>query len=75
MPGEGTRNEAIWWKLVEDLVTNFNEFRTQIFSPSDLMYYDESILRCSGQGGHWCCTLALNVRSYTDVIHIYGKDY
>ena len=45
MPGEGTRNEAIWWKLVEDLVTNFNEFRTQILSPLDLICADEYISR------------------------------
>ena len=40
-------------KFVEDFVTNFNEFRTKLFSPSDLICADEYILRWYGQGGHW----------------------
>ena len=42
---EGTIHEDNWWKLVEDFVTNFNEYHAQIFSPSDPVYYDESISR------------------------------
>ena len=40
--GEGTIHEAHRWKIVEDFVTNFNEYRTQLFSPSDLILADES---------------------------------
>ena len=46
-------HEAHWWKLVEDLVTHFNEYRTHIFSPSDLICADDSISRWYGQGGNW----------------------
>ena len=41
--GEGTNHESHRWKLVEYFVTNFNEYHTQIFSPSDLICADESI--------------------------------
>ena len=30
--GEGTIHEAHWWKIVEEFVTHFNEYRTQLFS-------------------------------------------
>ena len=50
--GEGTMHEAHWWKLVEDFVTNFNEYHTQLFSLLNLICTDESILRWYGQGGH-----------------------
>ena len=53
MQGEGTRNEAHWWKLVEYFFTNFNEYRTQLFSPLDLICADNFILWRYGQGGHW----------------------
>ena len=53
MRDEGTIHEAHWWKLVEDFVIHFNEYRTHIFSPSDLICADESILRWYGQGGNW----------------------
>ena len=43
--GEGNIHEAIWWKLVEELVTHFNEYRTQILSPLDLICADEYISR------------------------------
>ena len=46
-------HEAHWWKLVEDCVNHFNEYRTQLFSPSDLICADESILPWYRQGGHW----------------------
>ena len=36
-----------------EFVTPFNEYRTQIFSPSGLICADESILWWYGQGGHW----------------------
>ena len=44
---------AHWWKLVEEFVTNFNEYCKRIFSTSDLICADDSILRWYGQGGHW----------------------
>ena len=50
---EGTSHEAHWWKLVEDSVTNFNKYRTQIFSPSNVICADESISWRYGQDGHW----------------------
>ena len=50
---EGTIHEAHQWKLVEDFVATFNEYRTHIFSPSYLICDDESILRWYRQGGHW----------------------
>ena len=51
--GEGTSHEAHRWKIVEDFATHFNEYRTQLFSPPDLIYSDESISRWYRQGGHW----------------------
>ena len=51
--GEGMSHEAHWWKLVEDFVTNFDEYITQLFSPLYLICADESILRWYGQGGRW----------------------
>ena len=51
--GEGTIHEAHCWKLVEDSVTHFNEYCTQLFSPSDIICADESISRWYVQGGHW----------------------
>ena len=53
MQDEGKSHEAHWQKLVEDLVTNFDEYHTQPLSPSDLICADESISRWYGQGGHW----------------------
>ena len=41
---EGTIHEAYWWKLVEDSVTNFNEYLTQLFSPSYIICAYQSIL-------------------------------
>ena len=41
--GEGTSHEAHWWKLVEEFVTNFNEYHTQLFYPLDLICADDSI--------------------------------
>ena len=36
-----------------EFVTHFNEYRTQLFSPSGRICADESILWWYGQGGHW----------------------
>ena len=46
--GEGTSHEAHWWKIVEYFVTHFNEYHTQLFSPSDIIWADESISRWYG---------------------------
>ena len=43
MRDEGTIHEDHCWKLVEYFVTHFNEYHTQIFSPSDSICDDESI--------------------------------
>ena len=43
MRDEGTVNESHLWILFEDFVTNFNEYRIQLFFPLDLICYDESI--------------------------------
>ena len=48
-----TSHEAHWWKLIEDFVTNFNEYCTQLFYPLDLICADESISWWYIQGGHW----------------------
>ena len=51
--GEGMSHESHRWKIVEDFVTHFNEYRTQLFSPLGLICADESISQWYGQGGHW----------------------
>ena len=43
--GEGMSHDDHRYKLVEDFVTHFNEYYTQLFSPSDIICSDESILR------------------------------
>ena len=53
MQGEGKSHEAHWWKLLEDFVTHFNEYRTKLFSPSNLICADESISQWYRQSGHW----------------------
>ena len=55
-----TSHEDHRWKLVEYFVTHFNEYRTQLFSPSDLICADESISRWYGHGGH-CINLGLPI--------------
>ena len=50
---DGTSHEDHWWKLNEDFVTHFNYYRTQLFSPSDLICADDSISGWYGQGVHW----------------------
>ena len=42
--GEGTSHEAHRWNIVEEFVTDFNEYFTQLLSPSDIICADESIL-------------------------------
>ena len=49
---EGTSHEAHQWKLVEDFVTNFNKYHTQIVSSSDIICAAVSISRGYTQGGH-----------------------
>ena len=50
---EGTIHKTHQWKFVEDFATHFNEYCTQIFSPSDLICADESISQWYRKGGHW----------------------
>ena len=40
---EGKSHEAHFWKLVEEFVTRFNEYLTQLFYPLDFICSDESI--------------------------------
>ena len=40
---EGTIHDNHWWKIVEAFLANFNEYRTQLFSPSYLICADECI--------------------------------
>ena len=53
MQYEGTLHEDHRWKPVEEFVTNFNEYHTQLFSPSYLICDDEYKLRWYGKSGHW----------------------
>ena len=46
-------HEAHRWKIVEDYVTHFNEYRIQLFYPSYIICDNESISRWYVQGGHW----------------------
>ena len=62
---EGTIHEAHWWKLVEDFVTHFNEYRIQILSPPYLICADESIPRWYGKGSH-CINLGFSLYVATD---------
>ena len=50
---EGTSHEAHQCKLVEEFLTNSNEYHTQLLSPSDLICANKSISRWYGQCGHW----------------------
>ena len=50
---DGKSHGDHWWKLVEEFVTDFNQYRTQLFYPLDLIYADDYISRWYGQGGHW----------------------
>ena len=46
-------HEAYRWMLVDDFVSNFNDYRRTNFGPSDLICVDESISRWYGLGGDW----------------------
>ena len=46
-------SEQYHWRLVDDLIKNFNEHRVQISLPSDEICVNESMSRWYGQGGHW----------------------
>ena len=50
---EGESSMAHRWKLVDDFVDAFNEYRASNYSPSDRICVDESISRWYGLGGHW----------------------
>ena len=50
---EHMSSEQYRWLLVEGFVRNFNEHRSQFFSPSWHLCVDESISRWYGLGGHW----------------------
>ena len=41
------------WMLVDDFVDRFNEYRTNMYTPSSIICVDESILRWYGMGGEW----------------------
>ena len=54
VPDVGTSSEQHRWRLVDDFVKYFNEYRADYFNPSDLICaVDESMSRWYGQGGHW----------------------
>ena len=65
MQGGGTRHEAHRWKLVEDFVTRFNEYFTQLFYTLDPLCDDKSILWWYIQGVHWI-NLGLPIYVATD---------
>jgi hypothetical protein len=46
-------SEQHHWLLVDNFVSNFNEYRANNFSPSKLICVDESMSRWYGQGGYW----------------------
>jgi hypothetical protein len=49
----GMSSEEYRWKLVDGFIDMINEHRSHYFSPSWLIYADESISRWYGLGGHW----------------------
>ncbi|KAI2490544.1 Transposase IS4 [Fragilaria crotonensis] len=53
VPDVGTSSEQHRWRLVDDFVKNFNDYRANYFNPSDLICVDESMSRWYGKGGHW----------------------
>ena len=50
---QGMSAEAYRWMLIDDFVTEFNEYRAANFSPGSTICVDESISRWYGMGGHW----------------------
>ena len=53
MQDEGTSHEDHLRKIIEEFVTDFNYYLTQLFSPSDIICSYEYISRWYGKGGHW----------------------
>ena len=53
MRGEVTGHEDHWWKIVEDFLTYFNDYFTQLLYYSDIICSDDTISKWYGQGGHW----------------------
>jgi Transposase IS4 len=51
-PGDMT-SERYRWRLVDDFVERFNEYRMSHFTPSERICVDESMSRWYGQGGLW----------------------
>jgi Transposase IS4 len=49
----GMSSECYLWTLVDDFVTNFNNYRASQFYPSHMICIDESMSRWYGQGGDW----------------------
>ena len=41
------------WKLVDDFIEDFNDYRSSNYFSSDRICVDESISRWYGLGGHW----------------------
>ena len=50
---KGTSHESHQWKIFDDIITNFNQYCKECFSPYNLICSDDSISRWYGQGGHW----------------------
>jgi hypothetical protein len=46
-------SERYRWKLVDDFVMEYNDYRKKSFIPSEMLCVDESISRWYGQGGEW----------------------
>ena len=44
------------WRLVDDFVKRFNDYRAEKRIPSEIICVDESINRWYGQGGGWINT-------------------
>ena len=41
------------WMLVDNHITNFNDWRATMFKPGTMIVVDESIFRWYGHGGEW----------------------
>ena len=50
--GESTSHENYQWKIFEDFFTHFNDYFSQLFSPSGLICADEYISWWNRQDGH-----------------------
>ena len=56
--------KAYRWMLVDDHITNFNDWRATIFKPGTMIVVDESIFRWYGHGGEW---INWGLRHYVDI--------